>query len=79
LAAQRVGLTERGVIKKGMWADIDIFDPAKVRAVATFQKPNQLAKGMDYVLVDGKPVISQGKMTGALSGHVLYGPGYTGS
>jgi dihydroorotase/N-acyl-D-amino-acid deacylase len=79
LPAQREGLTERGVLKKGMWADIVVFDPDKLRGVATFEHPNQLSKGMDYVLVNGKPVIDHGKMTGALPGHVLYGPGYTGS
>lgn len=76
LPAQRMGLTQRGVIKKGMYADIVIFDPAKVRDMATFARPNQLAKGMDYVIVNGVPVIADGKMTHALPGKVLYGPGY---
>ena len=76
LAAQRVRLTDRGVLKKGMWADVVLFDPAKVRDVATYEKPNQLSVGMDYVLVNGVPVIEDGKMTRALPGKVLRGPGY---
>ncbi len=77
LPAQRMGLTRRGVLKQGMWADIVVFAPAKLRGLATFQKPNQLAVGMDDVLVDGVPVIADGKMTGALPGKVLRGPGYS--
>ena len=76
LPAQRMGLTRRGVIKDGMWADIDIFDPAKLRAPATFEQPKQLARGMFWVLVNGVPVIADGKMTRALPGKVLHGPGY---
>lgn len=76
LAAQRMRLTDRGVLKAGMWADVVVFDPATVRDTATFENPNQLAQGMDYVLVNGVPVIQQGKMTGARAGKVLRGPGY---
>jgi dihydroorotase/N-acyl-D-amino-acid deacylase len=76
LPAQRMGLKQRGMIKKGMWADIAIFDPAKLRAPATFEQPQQLAQGMDYVLVNGEPVIAKGKMTRALPGKVLHGPGF---
>ncbi|GAB2543183.1 amidohydrolase family protein [Rhodanobacter koreensis] len=76
LPAQRMGLAQRGMIKKGMWADIVIFDPAKLRAPATFEEPKQLAQGMDYVLVNGMPVIAKGKMTQALPGKVLRGPGF---
>jgi dihydroorotase/N-acyl-D-amino-acid deacylase len=75
LPAQRMRLTDRGVLKAGMWADVVIFDPATVRDRATFDNPNQLSEGMDYVLVNGVPVIDQGKMTGALPGKVLRGAG----
>ena len=78
LAAQRVGLADRGVVKRGLWADLVVFDPDSVTDLATFENPNQLAVGMRYVLVNGVPVIADGKMTGALSGKVLRGPGYTG-
>ena len=76
LPAQRMRLTDRGVIKAGMWADIVVFDPATIRDLATFEKPNQLSEGMEYVLVNGVPVIDQGKMTGEKPGKVLRGPGY---
>jgi N-acyl-D-amino-acid deacylase len=76
LPAQRMRLTDRGVLKQDMWADIVIFDPEKIRDLATFDSPNQLSVGMDYVLVNGVPVIDEAKMTGALPGKVLRGPGY---
>jgi N-acyl-D-amino-acid deacylase len=76
LPAQRMRLTDRGVLKAGVWGDIVVFDPATVRDLATFEDPNQLSQGMDYVLVNGVPVIDQGKMTGALPGKVLRGAGY---
>jgi len=76
LPAQRLRLTDRGVLKADMWADVVIFDPATIRDLATFENPNQLSQGMEYVLVNGVPVIDQGKMTGALPGQVLLGEGY---
>lgn len=76
LPAQREHLADRGVLKMGMWADMVVFDPAKVRDLATYENPNQLSVGMDYVLVNGTPVIADGKMTDALPGKVIYGPGY---
>ncbi len=76
LPAQRMRLGDRGVIKDGMWADIVIFDPEKIRDLSTYENPNQLAVGMEFVLVNGVPVISDGKMTQALPGKVLRGPGY---
>jgi dihydroorotase/N-acyl-D-amino-acid deacylase len=75
LPAQRMRLTDRGVLKQGMWADIVVFDAAAIHDVATFENPNQLSIGMEYVLVNGVPVIEQGKMTNALPGKVLRGPG----
>ncbi|MES1240358.1 MAG: D-aminoacylase [Acidobacteriota bacterium] len=79
LPAQRMRLADRGVLKAGMWADVVVFDPETVRDLATFENPNQLAAGMDWVLVNGVPVIDGGKMTGALPGRVLRGPGWTGA
>ncbi len=76
LPAQRMRLTDRGVLKKGMWADLVVFDPEKVRDLATFENPNQLSVGMDFVLVNGVLVIEGSKMTNALPGKVLRGPGY---
>ena len=77
LPAQRMRLSDRGVLKAGMWADVVVFDPATIRDLATFDNPNQLSQGMEYVLVNGVPVIDQGKMTGAKPGRVLHGAGYT--
>src|SRR6185312_601414 len=76
LPAQRMRLTDRGVLKKGMRADITVFDATKIRDLATFERPNQLSEGMEYVLVNGIPVVAAGKMTNALPGKVLRGPGY---
>ncbi len=76
LPAQRMRLVDRGVLKQGMWADVVVFDPASIRDVATFENPNQLAVGMSYVLINGVPVIAEGKMTDALPGKVVRGPGY---
>jgi N-acyl-D-amino-acid deacylase len=75
LPAQRMRLSDRGVLKAGMWADIVVFDPDSVRDRATFEKPNQLSEGMRWVLVNGVPVIADGKATGALPGKILRGPG----
>jgi N-acyl-D-amino-acid deacylase len=76
LPAQRLRLTDRGVLKKGMWADVVVFDPMTIHDLATFEKPNQLSVGMEIVLVNGVPVIEGGKATGSLPGKVLRGPGY---
>jgi dihydroorotase/N-acyl-D-amino-acid deacylase len=75
LPAQKLRLADRGVIKAGMWADLVVFDPATVTDVATFEQPNQLSTGMDYVLVNGVPVIASGKATGARPGRILRGAG----
>ena len=76
LPASRLRLADRGVLKAGMWADVVVFDPETVRDLATFENPAQLSQGMDYVLINGVPVIDGGKMTGALPGKVLRGPGW---
>ncbi len=77
LPAQRMRFIDRGVLRAGMWADVVIFDPETIRDLATFDNPNQLSQGMDFVLVNGVPVIENGKMTGALPGKVLRGAGAT--
>jgi N-acyl-D-amino-acid deacylase len=76
LPAQRMRLGDRGVLKVGMWADVVVFDPATVRDLATFERPNQLSVGMQWVLVNGVPVIAEAKATEALPGQVLRGAGY---
>jgi dihydroorotase/N-acyl-D-amino-acid deacylase len=76
LPAERMRLADRGVLKAGMWADVVVFDPATITDRATFENPNQLSVGMEYVLVNGVPVIDGGKPTNALPGKVLRGPGF---
>jgi N-acyl-D-amino-acid deacylase len=74
LAAQRMRLGDRGVLKVGLWADVVVFDPETIRDRATFAQPHQLAEGMRWVLVNGVPVIAEGKATGARPGQVIRGP-----
>jgi N-acyl-D-amino-acid deacylase len=76
LPAQRMRLSDRGVLKAGLWADVVIFDPQTITDHASFENPNQLSEGMKYVLVNGVPVIDNGKATNALPGKVLHGSGY---
>jgi len=75
LAAQITGLSDRGLLRPGMAADIAIFDPEEVSDKATFEDPSQYPAGIPYVIVNGTVVIDQGKHTGALPGRVLYGRG----
>jgi dihydroorotase/N-acyl-D-amino-acid deacylase len=74
LPAQRLGLTDRGVLRTGMKADIAIFDPARVRDMATFEKPHAYAEGVTHVIVNGQVAFENGKMTAARPGRILYGP-----
>ncbi len=75
LPAQRFRLTERGLIRPGMWADIVVFDEKTVADTATFEKPHAYAAGFQYVLVNGEVVIEGGNHTGAHAGQILLGPG----
>ena len=74
LPAQRLKLYDRGLIRPGMKADIAVFDPATVADKATFERPHQYAVGVKYVLVNGKVVIDDGKLTAERPGRILYGP-----
>lgn len=76
LAANRVHLVDRGLLKPGFFADVVVFDPLQVRDVATFEDPNRLSAGMRDVIVNGALVIFAGKQTNALPGRPLRGPGY---
>src|ERR1039458_4205808 len=71
LPAGRMRFADRGVLKAGMWADVVVFDPGTGGDLATFDRPNQLSEGMRFVLVNGVPVIEEGRMTNALPGKVL--------
>ena len=76
--AQRLGLSDRGLLRPGLKADIAVFDPARVRDAATFEKPHQYADGFSVVIVNGQVVLENGAMTAARPGRVLYGPAHGG-
>ena len=74
--AQRIGLSDRGLLRAGMKADLVIFDPEAVRDMSTFEQPHQYAQGVTTVLINGQVVFENGMMTAARPGQVLHGPGY---
>jgi N-acyl-D-amino-acid deacylase len=76
LPATNLKLKRRGTLKEGNYADVVIFDPAKVNDKATFREPHQYAEGMLYVWVNGKKVLDNGTHTGAKPGRFVKGPGY---
>ena len=78
LPATNLSLRQRGWLKPGYYADVVVFDPATVQDHATFEKPKQLATGVDDVFVNGVQVLKDGKHTGAKPGRVVRGPGWTG-
>jgi N-acyl-D-amino-acid deacylase len=78
LPADVLRLKERGRLKPGYFADLAIFDPAKIQDNATFANPHQYATGMVHVLVNGIQVIKDGEHTGAMAGRVVKGPGFRG-
>ncbi|MBC7361229.1 MAG: D-aminoacylase [Candidatus Aminicenantes bacterium] len=76
LPAQTLRIKNRGLLREGMYADITIFDPKKIKDLATFASPHQYSQGLVYVLVNGQEVIEQGKFTGKKPGMIIYGQGY---
>lgn len=78
LPAGNVGIRDRGRLVTGYYADIAIFDPTEIGDTATFEYPHQYARGMVHVIVNGEPVLSDGRHTGAFPGRVVRGPGWTG-
>jgi N-acyl-D-aspartate/D-glutamate deacylase len=78
LPAQRLGLADRGVLREGLKADIAVFDAARVRDTATFEKPHSYADGVTVVVVNGQVIFENGGMTAARPGRVLYGPAVRG-
>lgn len=78
LPADTLKLKERGYLKPGYFADVVVFDPAKVQDHATFKNPHQYATGMQHVFVNGGHVLKDGEHTGVMSGRFVKGPGYTG-
>jgi dihydroorotase/N-acyl-D-amino-acid deacylase len=73
-AARRLGLTDRGLLRPGMMADVVIFDPAKVKDVATYANPKRFPEGIETVLVNGQPVLVDGVRTEARPGRPLLHP-----
>ena len=69
--AQRLGLQDRGLLRDGMNADITVFDPNSVRTLATRTEPKQFPIGIEYVIVNGTPVVDGGQHTGALPGRAV--------
>jgi len=75
-AADRTNLSDRGVLRPGMKADVVVFDAAKIRDVSTYEDPHHFSEGVLDVIVNGKLVLRDGAMTSALPGRVLRGRGY---
>ncbi|MBI3665405.1 MAG: amidohydrolase family protein, partial [Acidobacteria bacterium] len=71
LPARTFGFRDRGQVREGFWADLLIFDPARVADLATFEKPHQYSAGFDYVLVNGVTVIEEGRAGDARPGRVV--------
>ena len=75
-AASRVGITDRGILRPGMMADIVVFDAAAIRDVATYSSPLHYSQGVKDVFVNGRPVVLDGTITDERPGKGLRGPGY---
>ncbi len=69
--AARLGLRDRGLLRDGYVADVVVFDPVRVRALATYDQPRQFSEGIEHVLVNGVAVVDGGTHTGALPGRAL--------
>jgi len=76
LPATNLKIQKRGELKRGNYADIVIFDPAKIKDNATFEKPHQYAEGMIHVIINGVPVLKDGEHTGEKPGRFVKGPGF---
>jgi N-acyl-D-aspartate/D-glutamate deacylase len=74
-AAARVHLTDRGLLRPGMKADMTIFDPATIRDLSTFEDPKHYASGVRHVIVNGRRVLADGALTSERPGRPLRGPG----
>jgi N-acyl-D-amino-acid deacylase len=78
LPAGNLKIRDRGLLKAGYFADLVVFDPAKVQDHATYDKPHQYATGVRQVFVNGVQVLKNGEPTGAAAGRVVRGPGWVG-
>jgi N-acyl-D-amino-acid deacylase len=77
LPAANLKIQQRGLLKRGYFADVVVLDPAKVQDHATFEKPHQYATGVVHVFVNGVQVLQDGEHTGAKPGRVVHGAGYS--
>jgi N-acyl-D-amino-acid deacylase len=77
--AENLRLHRRGMLRPGYYADVVVFDPARIQDHATFDKPHQLATGVMHVFVNGAQVLKDGEHTGARPGRVVRGPGWKGA
>ena len=77
--ATRLSLQHRGIVREGFFADLVVFDPATIAERATYERPHQLSAGIPWVLVNGVPVVADGRPTGALPGRVVRGRGWRGA
>jgi N-acyl-D-amino-acid deacylase len=78
LPATNLGLNHRGLLEKGMFADVVVFDPQTIADRATFENPHQYSVGVRDVFVNGIEVLKNGEHTGAKPGKALWGPGKVG-
>jgi N-acyl-D-amino-acid deacylase len=78
LPTTNLKVRDRGLLKEGYYADLVVFDPAKVEDHATYEKPHQYATGVRHVFVNGIQVLKDGEPTGAAAGRVVRGPGWKG-
>jgi N-acyl-D-amino-acid deacylase len=78
LPATNLGLNHRGLLERGMFADVVIFDPQTIADRATFENPHQYSVGVRDVFVNGKQVLKNGEHTGVKPGRALWGPGKLG-
>jgi N-acyl-D-amino-acid deacylase len=76
LPAMNMKLDRRGALKRGYFADVVVFDPAKISDHATYEKPHQYSRGVTHVFVNGVQVLKDGEHTGAKPGQVVRGPGW---
>ena len=76
--AGNLGISDRGLLDEGYFADVVVFDPDEIGDRATYEDPHQYSVGMVYVFVNGTPVLDGGEHTGATPGRVVRGPGWRG-
>jgi N-acyl-D-amino-acid deacylase len=78
LPAANLKLDRRGLLRAGHFADVVVFDPARIQDHATFERPHEYATGVEHVFVNGVQVLADGEHTGAKPGRVVRGPGWRG-